>query len=310
MNKQCASKPINKAIMNTGLRYLVAVLTACGFFLWSGHVVHADVYVTVTGSTVNVRSAPEIDPGNRITQVPRGTTVRIVGIAGDFFRGVFPDIGYAYISREWVQFYRTVGTITAPAVWVYDLPDMEYGTPISLALEGDVVPVVTYDGEWYGILYTDGQLAYIERRHIDVSDLIAVPPARRIVTETEETVLDDVVTRALTFLGRPYRWGGNGPNSFDCSGFVIYVLRPFGVSLPRRSRDMASSGVHVSRSDLAAGDLVFFATAGGSRVSHVGLYIGGGQFIHASSSRTGSVVISNLNAAYWTRTFVTARRVL
>jgi len=66
----------------------------------------------------------------------------------------------------------------------------------------------------------------------------------------------------------------------------------------------------VARSDIEAGDLVFFATSGGRTVSHVGLYIGGGQFVHSSSNRTGGVIISNLNSAYFSRTFVTARRVL
>ena len=290
------------------LRYLFTGLLACAFIIMMGQVALADTYVHVTGSTVNVRSQPVITDYNRITTVERGATVEVVGVYGDFFRAVMPYIGYAYIAREWVSFYRTVGVVTAPAVWVFDLPDTLYGTPISIAEAGESFIVVSYYGNWYGIIY-DGELAFVGRPHMTVPCFIELPPARRGST-VNDSVLDDVVAKALRYLGRPYRWGGNGPYSFDCSGFVIYVLRPFGVTLPRRSRDMASSGVHVAKSDVIPGDLLFFATAGGRTVSHVGMYIGGGQLIHSSSTRSGGVIISNLHSAYYTRTFVTARRVL
>jgi len=290
------------------LRYILATVLACGLFVIMTQVAYADTYVTVTGSTVNVRSGPEITDYNRITTLQRGETVRVVGIYGDFFRADLPGIGYAYIAQEWVSFYSTTGTVTAPAVWIFDLPDTLEGTPVSVAVEGDNFTVVSYYDEWYGVIF-NGELTYIWRAHIYVPSFITVPPARRSNIISSD-VQDQVVARAMRYLGTPYRWGGNGPSSFDCSGFVIYVLQPFGVTLPRRSRDQASSGVHVNRSDVQPGDLLFFATMGGRTVSHVGIYIGGGQLIHASSSRTGGVIISNFNSDYFVRTFVTARRVL
>jgi len=318
MIKQVNAKPAKISFRYS--KYLVSAVLACVLFFLMGQVAYANTYVTVTGSNVNIRSSPEINDTNRITTVPHGTIVRVVDTAGDFFRAWLPDIGYAYISRDWVAFYRTEGTVISPSAWVHDLADTYYGVAVSLVFEGSIVSVVSYYDEWYGILLYGGELAFVERHHLDVTGVLPVPPARQSLpeaaapasssTNVSSDVRSDVVARAMGLLGRPYRWGGNGPNSFDCSGFVIYVLRPFGVTLPRRSRDMASSGVHVSRSDLLPGDLVFFATAGGRTVSHVGLYIGGGQFIHSSSSRTGGVVISNLHSAYFTRTFVTARRVL
>jgi len=290
------------------LRYLFAGLLACGMFIVMGQVALADTYVTVTGSTVNIRSAPEIDDNNRITTVSRGEVINVVGAHGDFFRISMPYIGYAYIAQEWVNFYHTTGVVTAPAVWIFDLPDTLDGAPVSVAVEGDSFTVVSYYGNWYGIIY-EGELAFIGKPHLSTPDFIDVPPTRQSNT-VDEGVQSEVVARALRYLGTPYRWGGNGPYAFDCSGFVIYVLRPFGVTLPRRSRDMASSGVHVDRSDLQPGDLLFFATAGGRTVSHVGMYIGGGQLIHSSTARSGGVIISNLHSDYFTRTFVTARRVL
>ena len=86
-----------------------------------------------------------------------------------------------------------------------------------------------------------------------------------------------VANYAYNFLGRPYVYGANGPNAFDCSGFTSYVYRHFGVSLPRTASSQFSAGSAVSRNNLAPGDLVFFNTVG--YLGHVGLYIGGGDFI-------------------------------
>ena len=289
------------------LRYFVAGLLTCVLFILMGQVALADTYVTVSGNTVNIRSTPEIIDNNIIMTVSRGDTLRVVGAYGDFFRAYMPGLGYVYIWRDLTDFYKTRGTISAPAAWIFDLPDPYYGTPIGLSLTGDTFQVVSYYGFWYGVIF-EGELAFIERHHMYVPYFIDVPPARSSISNC--AIRDEVVAKALRYLGTPYQWGGNGPNSFDCSGFVIYVLRPFGVTLPRRSRDMVTSGVHVARSDVEPGDLLFFATMGGRTVSHVGLYIGGGQLIHSSSSRSGGVIISNFNSAYYVRTFVTARRVL
>lgn len=99
----------------------------------------------------------------------------------------------------------------------------------------------------------------------------------------------EVVNIAKRYLGAPYSWGANGPNSFDCSGFTSFVYRQVGVSLPRTSRAQIGAGERVSRADLQPGDLVFF----GSPIRHVGIYVGGNQYIHAP--RTGDVVkISSL----------------
>lgn len=94
----------------------------------------------------------------------------------------------------------------------------------------------------------------------------------------------EVVSIAKQYLGAPYHWGASGPNSFDCSGFTMFVFRQVGVSLPHSSRAQINAGQRVSKSDLQPGDLVFF----GSPIHHVGIYVGGGMYIHAPS--TGDVV--------------------
>ena len=114
-----------------------------------------------------------------------------------------------------------------------------------------------------------------------------------------------VANYAYNFLGRPYVYGANGPNAFDCSGFTSYVYRHFGVSLTRTASSQFSAGSAVSRNNLAPGDLVFFNTVG--YLGHVGLYIGGGDFIHAASS--GRVKISSLSEGYYRTRYAGARRV-
>ncbi|MCL6472980.1 MAG: C40 family peptidase [Firmicutes bacterium] len=95
-----------------------------------------------------------------------------------------------------------------------------------------------------------------------------------------------VVSIALGLLGTPYAWGASGPNAFDCSGFTSYVYRQVGISLPHSSRAQYNSGDRISRDELQPGDLVFFAH--GRVISHVGIYVGGGNFVHAP--RTGESV--------------------
>ncbi len=111
-----------------------------------------------------------------------------------------------------------------------------------------------------------------------------------------------VVGVAMQYLGTPYVWGGASPGGFDCSGFVMYVYSQVGVYLPHLAADQYNYGTPVSRDELEPGDLVFFDGLG-----HVGIYIGGGQFVH--SPHTGDVVkISSLDESWYAATYVGARR--
>ncbi len=113
-----------------------------------------------------------------------------------------------------------------------------------------------------------------------------------------------VVQVAMAQLGKPYVWGTAGPDTFDCSGLVVYAYAAMGVSLPHSTYALWNDGVYVSQDQLQPGDLVFFDGLG-----HVGIYIGGGQFIHAP--HTGTVVqIANLSDGWYAATYVGARRIL
>lgn len=119
---------------------------------------------------------------------------------------------------------------------------------------------------------------------------------------------DAIAATAQRFLGLPYRWGGASPAGFDCSGFVCYVYRQvYDVSLPHNSSALYKKTKTVTLRNSARGDLVFFSTDRRGRVSHVGIYLGAGRFIHATSSR--GVIISHLSERYYKRRFISIRRV-
>ena len=128
-------------------------------------------------------------------------------------------------------------------------------------------------------------------------------------TAATNTLLEDVIAEAYSYLGTPYRYGGTSRSGIDCSGFTMKVFGAFGISLPHGATSQLSYGTEVSRSDLQPGDLVFFQDYG-AVASHVGIYIGGDQFIHASSSSGNSrcVTVSSLAESYYANHYYTARR--
>jgi len=127
------------------------------------------------------------------------------------------------------------------------------------------------------------------------------------VVEGQPIVLGSrVVELAEAQLGKPYQWGAAGPDKFDCSGLVQYVYSSLGISLPRVSRQQAAAGVHVDREDLQPGDLVFF-TLSGSRIDHVGIYVGHSKFIHAPR-KYSPVREDTLHNVWWRRKFKGGRR--
>jgi cell wall-associated NlpC family hydrolase len=118
---------------------------------------------------------------------------------------------------------------------------------------------------------------------------------------------EDVVDFAASLIGRPYVWGAEGPNSFDCSGLTQFVFQEFGIELPRRAISQSKVGDSAGRR-LQRGDLLFFSTdSRQSLVTHVGLYEGGGVMIDASK-RHGRVQRDDLSEAYWVERFMFARR--
>jgi NlpC/P60 family protein len=139
-----------------------------------------------------------------------------------------------------------------------------------------------------------------------ISKIVCVVPACLFLFATDG-LAEDVVDLAANLIGRPYVWGAEGPDAFDCSGLTQYVYQAFGVELPRRAIDQSRFGDATRR--LRRGDLLFFSTdTRQSLVTHVGLYEGGGTMIDASK-RHGRVRRDSMTDPYWADRFMFARRV-
>ena len=139
-------------------------------------------------------------------------------------------------------------------------------------------------------------------RNIDKPVLLS---SRQTIKKSNDfsNIREQIISFAQTKLGSPYVWGATGPNTFDCSGFVGYVFqKAANVNLPRVSSSQATFKPKIASMDMEKGDLVFFETTGKGRISHVGIYMGNRQFIHASSGRK-RVTISSLDSSFYNKTF-------
>jgi len=119
-----------------------------------------------------------------------------------------------------------------------------------------------------------------------------------------ESALEKTVNELI---GAKYRYGGASPEGFDCSGFTMYVFAQFGIELSHQSKAQAKEGIWVAKENLRPGDLVFFNTDG-KGISHVGIYMGNGEFAHAATD--DGIVLTSLNDRYYAKRYVTARRIL
>ncbi len=128
-----------------------------------------------------------------------------------------------------------------------------------------------------------------------------------IVFKTRRKI-SGIIKTAKSYLGTRYRYGGTSRKGMDCSGFTKTVMKKHGKTLPRTSRSQASSGKHIAKKDLKAGDLVFFSSKNTKNITHVGIALGNGKFIHASSSKK-KVVVTSLSKKYYVRHYKGARRV-
>jgi cell wall-associated NlpC family hydrolase len=208
-----------------------------------------------------------------------------------------------------------------------DNPDLEAN--IIAKIEKDaVVTVVEKLGEWRKIKTQDGQVGYINKmflKEVKPEQVAVSPdsPSKGKTTTAKKSseanvqagngkskVGNDLISYAKQFIGIRYKWGGITPKGFDCSGYTSYVMKHFGVKIPRTSKEQSKSGTAIAKSDLRTGDLVFFGRSASNRtVSHVGIYISDGNFIHSSSGGGGKgVTISNLNRGSYAARYVGARR--
>ena len=272
----------------------------------------------VDGSGVRIRSGPGLSY-DVLTHCNRGDIVVVLERTNDeWFRVNFHGtVGYVNVpfldnSRRAANF-NALGGIVGNHVNMRKKPDVNSDV-LSTYNQGIIMNIIGINEGWYKVEYGN-QTGYIRSDLMNVlsrSDAAAESAganSTRIASDSSHSLGQQIADYALGFLGTPYVWGGTSPSGFDCSGLVTYVNRQFGISVTRTaSGQFKDNGVSINKSDLIPGDLVFFSNNGGRSVTHVGIYIGSGNFVHASGTRVG-VIISSLNSSYYTRTWHGAKRV-
>jgi len=263
---------------------------------------------TVTADALRLRDPPAAE-GEILATASGGTSVVVLEDTGNGWYKVNFNTVEGYMSSE----YLTVST-TADAALGYGLVDTDgsslnmraaagtsYDTVASIP-GGTVLELEGVDNGWYKVTYS-GKTGYVSSDYITIT---TEPDA----TETASSDLGaQIVAYAEEYLGTPYVLGGNGPNQFDCSGFTKYVYSHFGYTLNRTATDQLQNGVSVSKDELQPGDLVFFKYRTSKPVSHVGIYIGNGEFIHASTNRY-VVQIDQMESGHYANVYVYARRII
>lgn len=283
----------------------------------------------VNASSLRLRSKPT-SASSTLDYAYRDEVVVLLGRTGDWYRVNYNlQTGYMHskyldaTTRENVEL--GYGKITGNKVSVRSGAGTSH-SKIDTAYIQELAYIIGINNQWFKVIYDD-TIGYIRSDYVDFTEIPyenrdsvkeplffrkgqstgVTPSAWALKGEETSATAQEIIATAKKYIGVPYVWGGSTPSGFDCSGFVQYVFRAHGITLPRTSSEQYSVGSWVSKSKLQPGDLVFFNTSG-KGVSHVGIYIGNHEFIHASTSK--GVVISSLDNVYWAARYYGARKVL
>ena len=275
-------------------------------------------YVNTTAG-LNVRTGPSTSYAKIVT-LSYGQSVNVLStsngwskinyngstgyVSSQYLQSTKPSSSSSSETSQTVKYVNTTSGLnmrTGPATSYAKITTIAYGQSVN---------VLSTSNGWSKINYS-GSTGYVSSQYLQSTKPSSSSSSNSGSTSVSSSA-SSVIAYAKTLLGKPYVWGAQGPNSFDCSGFTYYVFKnKAGIVLPRTSSAQSKYGTSVSWSNLKAGDLMFFDTNGANngQVSHVGLYIGNGQMIHASSSQR-KIVITSVNTSYYKNAFVNARRVL
>ena len=296
----------------------------------------------VTGSGLRLRDKMSTD-AKTLDTASKGEVVVVVSKHGDWYKVIY-DLKEGYMHGDYLDVSTTdnaelgYGKVTASAVKVRSGAGTSY-SELNKAKRNEKAYILGINNGWYRVIFEDS-VGYIRSDYLALTE---VPYENKSSSNTPKffrggkSTGTDVTAGAVTgstssssgsssgsassgtaagnkivatakqYLGVPYKWGGTDPSGFDCSGFVYYVLRCNGINVSRTQVPMYSEGTPVSKANLQPGDLVFFQNTYKAGLSHVGIYVGDGQFIHAPSS--GRVVsYADLNSDYYTAHYYGAAR--
>ena len=263
----------------------------------------------VDTGTLNFRSAPS-ESAPIIDKLYNGYRVCILDVDENGWASISINGNPGYVSAEYLDVLDVMDVngggakVTASALNVRSYPSTDSAVLTTLP-QGTVATITGINKGWFQVTYK-GVQGYVSPDYIEI-----VPLQQQAASEPgASSVTSDVISYAKQFIGTPYVYGGSTPSGFDCSGFTSYVYKHFGISLPHTATGQWQSGKGTrvySISALQPGDLVFFndpSRNAGKACSHAGIYVGGGQFIHASSSRSQGVIHSTLLSGYYNTYFV------
>lgn len=301
-----ASKVLSAAVV-TGALVCTMVATAFAAELSSG-------VGTVTASALKLRAEASTTSAC-LTLLPKGTSVVVEddSIAGWY--KVNHEGVTGYLSSEYVSFSISGsaklgnGKVTGNDVNVRSAASTSASRLGSLN-KGDVVAVTGIDNGWYKISF-NGKTGYVRSDYMTIiKEALSSRGTEAAAASAASSKGSEIVAYAKQYLGVKYVYAGASSKGFDCSGYTMYVMKHFGYNLPHTATGQMGYGTSVAKSALQPGDLVFFcdpSRSGGKAASHVGIYIGSNQFIHASSGG-GKVQIDSLSKAYYAKYYVGARR--
>lgn len=301
-----ASKVLSAAVV-TGALVCTMVATAFAAELSSG-------VGTVTASALKLRAEASTTSAC-LTLLPKGTSVVVEddSIAGWY--KVNHEGVTGYLSSEYVSFSISGsaklgnGKVTGNDVNVRSAASTNASRLGSLN-KGDVVAVTGIDNGWYKISF-NGKTGYVRSDYMTITkEALSSRGTEAAAASAASSKGSEIVAYAKQYLGVKYVYAGASSKGFDCSGYTMYVMKHFGYNLPHTATGQMGYGTSVAKSALQPGDLVFFcdpSRSGGKAASHVGIYIGSNQFIHASSGG-GKVQIDSLSKAYYAKYYVGACR--
>ena len=266
-------------------------------------------------SSVNFRSAPNTS-STSYGELKNGTKVNVVGVSSGWYKVTYNG-KTGYIHPDYITLAsssagtaiapsNTVTSTTGTAAVVKCSSTVNFRSSASTSStilgelkNGTAITVLSTSNGWSKVSYA-GKTGYISADYlVTASSGTAISPSNTAASVSISAKRQSVLNYAAQFLGVPYVYGGSTPSGFDCSGFTSYVFKNTVGSIPRVAQAQYDATTRVSRDDLLPGDLVFFGSSTSS-ISHVGIYVGSNQFIHAPS--TGDVVkYSSLTGSYATR---------
>ncbi|MBC7289023.1 MAG: SH3 domain-containing protein, partial [Armatimonadetes bacterium] len=287
------------------------------------------------GDDVNMRAGPGLGAAVK-RKLSRGTRVVVSGLRDHWVYATLDDGTSGWIAG-WLLDYTNprqchikdesgetfpvrVGWVARPEVNVRLGPGLDYPEVGEAAL-GTPFIILQRQDQWYRAAFSNGMVAWVASWLVDTREQqlarrrrMAMIASGKLASASVSGVLEtisgighSIVQLAMSYLGYPYVRGGESPTGFDCSGFVRFILRQFGIEAPHDTRRLYCQGRPVARDELRPGDIVFFRNTYREGISHVGIYIGDDKFIHASTHSTG-VRISSLNKPFYASRYAGARR--